>query len=149
MVANCTPCDVSVTVSFSGHSVASIRLRNSASFASGISIWKGRIAFESSLSIAGPLSATAGITAAARASEVRIFRALGVWSPAALEVNVISLLVFISLVRLNFRLQKASRFFRGARCNSICLFTNNSENSERNGQQEFGLSTRKKRAEGK
>src|SRR6266852_9272339 len=42
MVASCTPCDASETVSRSGHFVALMRLRNSVSSASGTFTLKGR-----------------------------------------------------------------------------------------------------------
>src|SRR5215470_9258095 len=44
MVASCTPCDASATVSRSGHFVAFMRLRNSVSSASGTLKRKGRTA---------------------------------------------------------------------------------------------------------
>src|SRR4249920_2551741 len=44
IVASCTPCDASVTVSRSGHFVAFMRLRNSVSSASGTLKPKGRTA---------------------------------------------------------------------------------------------------------
>jgi hypothetical protein len=47
VVASGTPCEKSVTVSFSGNSVAKIRRRNSVSSASGVFTWNGRIAVAS------------------------------------------------------------------------------------------------------
>src|SRR5579863_5884449 len=44
VVASCTPCDASVTVSRSGHLVALMRLRNSVSSVSGTFTWNGRMA---------------------------------------------------------------------------------------------------------
>src|SRR5260370_19155705 len=49
MVASCTPCDASATVSRSGHFVALMRLRNSVSSASGTFTRNGRIACACSL----------------------------------------------------------------------------------------------------
>src|SRR5262249_34006332 len=43
IVASCTPCDVSATVSFSGHCVAAMRRRSPTSASSGMSTRKGRI----------------------------------------------------------------------------------------------------------
>src|SRR5262245_55207319 len=44
MVANCTPCEGSLTVSGSGHLVAVMRPRRSTSAASGTLTWNGRMA---------------------------------------------------------------------------------------------------------
>src|SRR5271167_2769240 len=47
MVASCTPCDESATVSLSGQRVAAMRRRRSTSASSGALNWKGRIAMSS------------------------------------------------------------------------------------------------------
>ena len=48
IVASCTPCDVSSTVSLSGQRVAARRLRRSTSSAFGTCTWRGRMACASS-----------------------------------------------------------------------------------------------------
>jgi hypothetical protein len=77
-----------------------MRLRNSVSFALGTFTWKGRIAFEFSLgTVAGPLPAIAGIATAARASDAMVLRALKFLRVATLEVNLVSVSIFIVLFR--------------------------------------------------
>src|SRR5919112_2094205 len=50
-MVNCTPCELSSTVSLSGQRVAAMRRRSSASSSSGTSTWKGRI----SLAVSTPV----------------------------------------------------------------------------------------------
>jgi hypothetical protein len=71
MVASCTPCDASVTVSRSGNFVASIRLRSSISASLEVSMWKGRIAVESVAAEACAGSRLAAPTAADAARTAR------------------------------------------------------------------------------
>src|SRR3989475_8710551 len=54
MVASCTPCVSSATVSFSGQRVAAMRRRRSTSASSGTSTRKGRIAVSSATAVAAP-----------------------------------------------------------------------------------------------
>src|SRR5215510_13252403 len=96
MVSNWTPCDASVTVSFSGHWVATRRRRRSASASSEAWNWKGRIAVGFSLA-AAPSPALAGNAAVARASEATAVRAVKFLREATLGVSSIGFLVFMFL----------------------------------------------------
>src|SRR5262245_22212228 len=66
IVLSCTPCDVSATVSRSGHCVAAMRRRRSTSFASGTSMRNARMAFSS----AAPAEPARSRLAAPAAAEV-------------------------------------------------------------------------------
>src|SRR5215813_8796992 len=96
MVSNWTPCDSSVTVSFSGHWVASSRRRRSASASSEAWNWKGRTAVGFSLAAATSL-ALAGIAAVARASEATAVRAVKFRREGTLGASAIGFLVFMFL----------------------------------------------------
>src|SRR4051794_36749053 len=74
MVASGTPCEESATVSFSGHCVAAIRRRRSASCSSGTEKWKGRMA---SLSEAAARSGLTKLAAPRAAEAARKLRRLG------------------------------------------------------------------------
>src|SRR5690242_12466866 len=73
MVANCTPCESSATISFSGHFVDSIRRLRSARSLSDALKWKGRIALSVATAAGSPARRPRAPAAAEVARTVRRF----------------------------------------------------------------------------